>query len=51
MLSRTEHMIDCPDCLCGLVVAVIAAWLSVYMVGVYVTGGVFFGAGMYHVDC
>ena len=34
MLSRTEHMIDCPDCLCGLVVAVIAAWLSVYMLQV-----------------
>jgi hypothetical protein len=34
MLSRTEQMIDCPDCFCGLVVAVIAAWLLVYMLQV-----------------
>jgi hypothetical protein len=34
MLSKTEQLIDCPDYLYGLVVAVIAAWLSVYMLQV-----------------
>src|SRR5437762_7670893 len=30
-LSRALHSIVCPDCLSGLVVALMAAWLSVYI--------------------